>query len=75
MIPPELLGPLGALGLAFLMLGLFYTGRILPRNTVPREDLVALLAINASYADKFGQQTEAILVLGAAVAKLASKRA
>lgn len=70
-----LTGPIAALALAILVLSLFYTGRILPRNTVPREDYEALREINASYADKFGQQTEAVKVLSAAITKLASKRA
>lgn len=46
-----LLGPLAALALALLVLGLFYTGKILPRNTVPREDYESLRDINASYAE------------------------
>lgn len=60
MTPETLLGPLAALALALLFLGLFYTGRILPRNTVPREDYEALQAVHASYVEKWGQSVEAI---------------
>lgn len=66
----ELLGPLAALALALLILSLFYTGRILPRNTVPREDYEALRDVNASYAQKFGEAIEAIKLLGRSIDKL-----
>jgi hypothetical protein len=66
----DLIGPAAALVLALVMLSLFYSGRILPRNTVPREDYEALRQINASYAEKFGQQTDALKALSAAVDKL-----
>jgi hypothetical protein len=65
MTPETLLGPLAALGLALVMLGLFYTGRILPRNTVPREDFEALQAIHASYVENFRLGTEAVKDLAA----------
>lgn len=70
----DLLGPGAALALALTMLALFYTGRILPRNTVPREDYEALKAVNASYADKFGALLEGVKVLSAAVDRLAQQR-
>lgn len=66
----ELLGPLAALALALLILSLFYTGRILPRSTVPREDYEALRDVNASYAQKFGEAIEAIKLLGRSIDKL-----
>lgn len=59
----DLTGPVAALALLLLMLGGFMSGRILPRNTVPREDYDGLLAVNANYSVIFGQQTEAIGVL------------
>lgn len=46
-----LLGPLAALALTLLFLSLFYTGKILPRNAVPREDYEKLMGVNASYAE------------------------
>lgn len=64
MDPALVLGPVGALALALIMLALFYTGRILPRNTVPREELDAVRALNAAYAEKFSQLTEAVKDLG-----------
>jgi hypothetical protein len=71
----DLIGPAAALVLALAMLSLFYTGRILPRNAVPREDYEALRAINASYAERFGQQTDAVKTLSAAVDRLIARRA
>lgn len=71
----DLLGPAAALVLALAMLSLFYTGKILPRNTVPREDYEALRAINATYAERFGQTTDAVKVLSAAVDRLVAKQA
>lgn len=67
----DLLGPGAALALALLMLALFYTGRILPRNAVPREDYDALRAVNAAYADKFGALLDGVRVLSAAIDRLA----
>lgn len=58
-VPPDLLGPAAALALALLFLGLFYTGKILPRNAVPREDYDRLLDINASYAEALKTVTKA----------------
>lgn len=69
----DLLGPGAALVLSLLMLSMFYTGRILPRNTVPREDYEALRQINATYAERFAQQTDAVRLLSAAITKLAAK--
>ena len=71
----DLVGPAAALVLALAMLSLFYTGRILPRNTVPREDYEALRAINATYATRFGEQTDALKVLSATVDRLVRKQA
>jgi hypothetical protein len=56
----ELLGPLAALALALLMLGLFYKGAILPRNTVRREDFEALQEVNKSYAEGLKILTKSI---------------
>ena len=67
----DLLGPGAALALALVMLGLFYSGKILPRNTVPREDYDELAAIVASYATKFDALLEGVKVLSAAVERLA----
>lgn len=55
-----LVGPVAALGLALLVLGLFYTGKILSRSTVPREDFEALKEINASYAAALPVLTAAV---------------
>jgi hypothetical protein len=67
-ISPELLlGPYAALALALLVLTLFYAGRILSRSTVPREDYDRVLAINATYAEKFSEQTDAVQRLAAAL--------
>lgn len=46
-----LLGPAAGLAIALLMLGLFYTGRILSRSTVPREDFKQLQDVNATQAE------------------------
>lgn len=55
-----LVGPVAALALALVVLGLFYTGKIMPRNTVPREDYKALQDVNASYAAGIELQTRAL---------------
>lgn len=47
----DLLGPLSGLAILLVVCGLFYTGKILPRNAVPREDCERLLQINADYAN------------------------
>ena len=47
----QLLGPLAALALALVVLGLFQAGKILPRNTVPREDYNKQVEINASLVE------------------------
>lgn len=59
-IPAEVLGPLGALALALLFLVLFYTGKILPRNAVPREDFKQLQDVNATQADGLRTVTTAL---------------
>lgn len=56
----DLLGPLAALALALVVLGLFYTGRILSRSTVPREDYDKVMEINASYAKVIPDLTAAV---------------
>lgn len=56
----DLLGPVAALALALLFLGLFYTGRILSRNSVPREDYKQLQDVNASYAEGLKVLTKAM---------------
>lgn len=66
----DLLGPGAALALALVMLGLFYTGRILPRNVVPREDYDELIQINASYIEKFGILIDAVKALSASVDRI-----
>lgn len=60
MTPEMLLGPLAALALSLLFNGLFYAGRILSRNTVPREDYDKVLEINASYAKGYASMTESM---------------
>lgn len=47
----QLLGPLAALALALVLLGAFYTGRVLSRNAVPREDYDKIVDINATQAE------------------------
>lgn len=74
-VTPDLIGPVAALVLSLGILFLFYTGRILPRNTVPREDYEALRVIHAAYAERFGQTTDAVKVLSAAVDRLVAKQA
>ena len=56
----DLIGPAGALVLALGILALFYTGRILPRNVVPREDYDAIVQIHAAYVEMFGKSVDAI---------------
>jgi hypothetical protein len=56
----QLLGPLAALALALLILGLFYKGMILPRNTVRREDFEALQKVNADYAEGLKTLTKSV---------------
>lgn len=56
----ELLGPAAGLAVALLVLGLFYTGRILPRNAVPREDYKQLQDVNATQADGLRAVTTAL---------------
>lgn len=72
--PAVLIAAIAALGgLLVVIVRLFLTGAILPRSAVPREDYDSVVVINASYAGKFGEQTEAIRVLSAAVAGLVSR--
>lgn len=56
----DLLGPVAALALCLLFLGLFYTGKILSRNSVPREDYKQLQDVNASYAEGLRVLTKAV---------------
>lgn len=56
----DLLGPVAALALALLFLTLFYTGKILSRNSVPREDYKQLQDVNASYAEGLRVLTKAV---------------
>jgi hypothetical protein len=67
----DLLGPGAAFVLSLIMLALFYTGKILPRNTVPREDYDELVGINASYIEKFGLLIDAVKALSASVDRIA----
>jgi hypothetical protein len=55
-----LLGPLAGLAICLLILVLFYTGKILPRNTVPREDYEEQKAIIASYSEAVKLQTQSL---------------
>lgn len=66
-----LMSAMGALILHFLRgLG---SGSLLPRSSVPREDYDAQIAIVKSYADRFGEQTEAVKALTKAVEALAGR--
>jgi hypothetical protein len=56
----ELLGPLAALALALIVLGLFQAGKILPRNTVPRESFDKQVEINASLVEGLKAVTTAL---------------
>lgn len=55
-----LYGPYAGLALALLFLGLFYTGKILPRNAVPREDYEEMKRINSDNAAAVNKLTEAM---------------
>lgn len=55
-----LLGPLGALGFVLVVCGLLYTGKIHPRNMVPREDLDKVLEINGAYAGALKDLTKSV---------------
>lgn len=63
----QLLGPLAALALALVVLGLFQAGKILPRSTVPREDYEKLVEINATQAEATRILTTAVNDLVAVV--------
>lgn len=70
--PLAVIGAIAAMGtLLLFIVRAFASGAIMPRSTVPREDLEALRAVNASFAEKFGQQTEAIRLLTEALAVIA----
>ncbi len=58
-------------GLLLFIVRAFATGSILPRSTVPREDYDAQVSLVMLYADRFGEQTEAVRALTGAVEKLA----
>ena len=69
--PAVVIAAISALGaLLILMFRLFLTGAIHPRNMVPREDYEAQVAITASYAAKFGEQTEVVKASSTTVEKL-----
>jgi hypothetical protein len=63
----QLLGPLAALALALVVLGLFQSAKILPRNTVPRESVEKQGEINASLVEGLKSVTTALNVLVAVV--------
>lgn len=56
----DLLGPLAGLALALLFLTLLYTGKLLPRNTVRREDFDEQHKIIESYAEGLKKITDAL---------------
>ncbi len=60
-------------GLLMLVYRSFANGSLHPKATVPREDYDAQVAIVAKYADRFGEQTEAVKALVQAVEKMASR--
>ncbi|MDP9143883.1 MAG: hypothetical protein M3N43_04160 [Actinomycetota bacterium] len=73
--PAIVIGAIGAMGaLLLFIVRAFATGAILPRSTVPREDYDACVAVVKSYADRFGEQTEAVRALTGSVEKLATRR-
>jgi hypothetical protein len=61
------------LALLALILRLFVTGALHPRETVPREDYERVITINEGYAAKFGEQTESIRTLAGTVEKLVDR--
>lgn len=58
-----LLGPLGLLVASLLLNVLQARGYILSRKVVNKDDYDRLLEINVKYAEAFGQQTAAIVLL------------
>lgn len=59
--PAVLIGAISALGgLLFVIMRLFLTGAILPRNAVTREDYEAVRDINASLVAAIPALTEAV---------------
>ena len=74
-IPLEtLLGPVAALALALLIIYRFMEGKLLSRNVVPREDFDRVVAINESYAVRFGEQTEVVRDLAREFADFAKQK-
>jgi hypothetical protein len=59
-VTEELLGPVAALALSLLVNTLLYTGKVLPRNAVPREDYKQLQDVNASQAEGLRVLTQAV---------------
>jgi hypothetical protein len=77
--PAVVIGAIAAMGgLLLLVIRQFMSGTILSRTVVPREDYEAVLAINASYAEKFGEQTAAVgaltIVVNTALTRLAARK-
>lgn len=68
--PEQLTGPLAALFILLVMLLGFYSGRILPRSTVAREDYEELQAVNTSYATNFATLTQAVKDLATSVDRI-----
>jgi hypothetical protein len=62
------IGTLG--GLLLLVVRLFLTGKLYSSETVPRHDYDRQIAIVESYAQKFGEQTDAIRTMAATQEKL-----
>jgi hypothetical protein len=56
----QLLGPLGGLALALVIIGLLVRGTIVSKNAVPREDYKALQEVNASYAEGLKTLTKSV---------------
>jgi hypothetical protein len=66
---PVLITAIGTLGgLLLLTFRLFLNGTLLSRTTVPREDYDKQVSIVSSYADRFGEQTDAVRSLTQTVA-------
>ena len=73
--PAVLIAFIGSiLGLMGLFIRAIMAGDLHPRSVVPREDYEKRGAIADSYAEKFGEQTDAIRALTAVVQDIAQQQ-
>lgn len=56
----QLLGPLGGLALALVIIGMMVRGILISKNVVPREDYKALQEVNKSYAEGLNTLTKSV---------------